>query len=283
MRSLIFVTLFAVAFGLPSSEVPESLPASQVPEIELSQAMLESAAHEAIREMKGGGNSDTACRNMATAAGKAIESAIDADQNMLDALPTGSDCDKHVGESNGAIKAARKALADAKISAQKAAEAADKAATAPVNVGKIPLNQLGKGKCTAVFGAAYKAAQRGKKAADSAKAAADAEVVAFKKALAAAEKAGAKAKNDCLCKAQKANSAALDALSKKDRKKMETDYKKAKMMLCVLDGVNTSNKKCAPPLKNLSNPSLNNEVCSAKCASASSKRLVCGSTQKRRL
>jgi len=260
MRSLIILTLVAMAVGVPQTEAD-----APVPEVELSQATVEAAAHESIQALSEAGKSDTACRNMAKADSKAIEDDIKADQKLINALPTGASCHKHTGNGSAQIRAAKSALSKAKDAASRAKTNCNNAKKAPVKVGKIPLTALSKGKCSAVFGTAYKNAVKKKDAACAAQTAAESEVVAFQKALDAAIKEGDRLKKECECKAQRENKVARDALGKKDRKAQEVLYKKSKMMICVLDGRNTGHASCAPPLPKITFPKLPAAVTGAKC------------------
>lgn len=146
-----------------------------------------------------------------------------------------------------------------------ASNAYDKAKKAKVQVGKIPFDVVGPGKCSAFFGDAFKKAIKNKEAVAANLEAKSKAVDAFKEEYESAKKQGTRLHKECLCTAQTEFRKTKKALAKKDYHEMATQYRKSKMMICVLDGTNTGHASCAPPLPKLTFPKLPTAVTGAQC------------------
>jgi len=180
-----------------------------------------------------------------------IQANVNAAQKTINDLKDGSDC---ASSGQGAVTKAKKEYDAAAAKAKKAQDAVDKAQTAPVNFGKVPLSTLVPGKCAQFFnGQAYTSAKNNYNAAVTAKTKADAVAKTTKKAHDDAVAAASKSKSKCLCETLKAAQDAYETATSNDAVAKKA-WDMAHHLQCVENGEVTLNPttsvsqgKCSKP------------------------------------
>lgn len=225
MKLAIFALLFAAAavVALPSAN-------NVVPEAEYDPAV---DAKNSIDMLLQQGKDQGACADLASATVSEVENSVNAQQKILDALDTGSDCPN---KGQAAVDTAEQALNDAN-KAQTDAEAAQASAEdAPITFQPKSLASLQEGECGAFFSdPVYTQAVAAKNAAKEAASQAQGGTKAAEDGLKAAKDAQAAAIKECQCAVRKAYNNAWQAANANNDENQKA-FLKGKHMQCVLDG-----------------------------------------------
>jgi len=230
-------TVLLGAFALTIIGAAVSAPAEpSTSPVSLLQAKAAEDAKMTITEMLKSGKDSSACADLADALLAGVESSIKSKEDMLDALPDGSEC---TSEGQELVDSAKAALTTAESDAEAAHSAAASAASAPVEFGAISLSALGglsEGHCgTFETNPAYVAAKTAAADAAASSTAADAAVTAARDAVTSAEEEQKKLIHECKCNAVHHYEAAFAAASVVDDSDTAA-WTKAKHMQCVLAG-----------------------------------------------
>merc|ERR1719424_787553 len=231
MKLLITLALLATVTAIPNGEYFED----RVPETDLIDISYDPAkeAQATITALIQEGKDEGACDSLANAAIKEITDTVEAQQKILDGLPTGNDCDK---EGQEGLDAAKKALTDAQSEKGDAGKAIADAQAAPVEFPPMSLDSLVEGQCGVFFSdGAYTAAKKNLEDAQKRADQADGAETAAQNALSTATEARKAAVNECYCETKAAYDKAWEAANANNDANAKA-YAKAKHMECALKG-----------------------------------------------
>jgi len=235
MMKLLFLSTLVVATvtALPS---PDQYPDGVVPETGLVDTNAFDPAQEAqsaITVMLQEGKDEGACAALAASTVKEVEDAVNAQQEILNALDTGSDCHK---EGQAGVDLAQQAVDSATSKLSDAEKAFSDAESAPVSVPAKPFTSLKEGDCAFFFGdSAYTSAKVTFENAKSELETARGAKKAADDALAKAKEEAAKAVEECQCDVRAAYNKAWEAANANNDEN-EKAFTKGKHMSCVLEG-----------------------------------------------
>jgi len=181
------------------------------------------------------GNDDEACESLANAAINDVSTDVEQDQNIMNALSDGSECE---GKADDHVEKAKTSLLAKKETATDKKDALDTASSAPIEFPKYNLDTLQQDKCDDFFQSqVYKDAVKVRDEAKEEHDQAVADLNAATEAEENAEDESIKIKNECLCAAK----TAFDSAWKGMKDKIEDNVKawnKGQRIKCAI--ANTS-------------------------------------------
>merc|ERR1719506_263717 len=165
-------------------------------------------------------NGEAGCKKLADDTEKAVRDAVEAEQNLINAMDNGGDCHT-TGDS--LVTAVENKLKQAQTAEQTAKKAKEKAEGQNISLGSRSFKQLesilSKGKCNKdiIMGSDYAGAVATVKAKRNAHTSAKGAITTAKGAVKDAKKEAATLVNTCMCNLIKEHDAAVKAANKKNR------------------------------------------------------------------
>jgi len=198
------------------------------------------AVSAVVKTMLAKGKTNSDCRKLGNASIQSVKTSVKALQNTIDDLPDGSNCKTPAQQKavKDALKIKKKAEKTLKDAEKTHALAKKKKLTFTVTLDKMSDHKWWKQ--SSAYKTAVKARKQAKSKEEQAVGSLKTATVEYKKAVAA----GKKVYKKCLCAAKSKHAAAMKKV-KKAEKANKKDWRKAHLLLCVLDG--TAEKKCAVP------------------------------------
>jgi len=232
-NAMIFTALVAFVAAVPdttSSDLPETMLVDEAASYEEAAAFLQKS-------------NSNACLDLATATEKEVKDNVKQQQDMLNKLPNGSQCNSR-GQDLIKKAEANKRDADRKVSdANKKVAAAN---NANVVWGKAPFNSIQKGKCEQFYnGNAYRTAASRFATATATKQKAQGAAQEAKNGVALAKEQAASLVKQCQCNTATAHAKMLGDAKKKSESQNKAAWTKAAHLRCVIKGISAS--KCRVP------------------------------------
>jgi len=247
--AMMLLAFAAISASLPSEDTvgvatPEwTLPAVESPKLTTPLSSFTASDHEQARAtvtaLLQEGKDASACSEMAKTALDEVTAAVKAQQDALDEMDKGADCDaagdKVISDAKSAKEAAEKTLAAAKGDLSTAEEKT-------VDLGTYKWSQLNPQSCSSLFDInAYSSIT--KQVGDAKAAVAEAQGVLDKATEAVSDSAHTAADmvTECKCKVMQEQEEALEKMNADAKEANTKTWNQAKLMQCVLDGTSESN------------------------------------------
>jgi hypothetical protein len=232
-------TILSIIFGF--AVLTQALPSDSedtAPETSFLDAEFEQTKKQ-VHSLLQTGKSDAACRDLSKATSDEVTANVKAQQNTLNGMSRGQDCDK---AGQGLIDNAKKNLNKEISHAETKKRESNAAKKKKINFGDFAYDQLTEGQCGSFFNQkVWRDAKANVAAAQKAHNNAQAAVKSAQDALTAAKNEAARRVKECRCKAKKALEKALETMNNGARAANTKAWTKAQHLLCVLDGKTTNN------------------------------------------
>merc|ERR1711981_462264 len=229
---LIAASSLVYANPIGDSVVPESTFIEDQDPTIMAQVQQARAEYQLLQSQ---GNDDEACESLANAAINDVSTDVEQDQNIMNALSDGSECE---GKADDHVEKAKTSLLAKKETATDKKDALDTASSAPIEFPKYNLDTLQQDKCDDFFQSqVYKDAVKVRDEAKEEHDQAVADLNAATEAEENVEDESIKIKNECLCAAK----TAFDSAWKGMKDKIEDNVKawnKGQRIKCAI--ANTS-------------------------------------------